>query len=187
MNMRTAVCCLLLTLTIAGAALAADPPKLTFASALDRDLTAVEREVVPAAEAMPEANFNFAPTQGEFKGVRTYGEQAKHIAAVSYIVGAVILGEKPPAEAGKDEAGPASVKSKDEIMKYLRDSFAYAHKAINSITEANAVEPIKSPWDSNTTTRLNMAVELISHPFDHYGQMVEYLRMNGIVPPASRQ
>ena len=187
MNMRMAVCCLLLTLAATGTAIAADPPKPTFATALDRDLTGVEREVVPAAEAMPEDKFGFAPTQGEFKGVRTYAEQLKHIGAVSYIVGAVILAEKPPAEAGAGEAGPAAVKSKAEIVKYLKDSFAYAHEALNSITEANILAPIESPWGPGMTTRLNMAVELVSHPFDHYGQMVEYLRMNGIIPPASRK
>ena len=71
-------------------------------------------------------------------------------------------------------------------MKFLKDSFAYAHKAANSVTEANVMEKIQSPFGSNKTTRLRLALIMPSHPFDHYGQMVEYLRMNGIIPPASR-
>ena len=161
--------------------------KPTFASVLNKQLSGVEGELVPAAEAMPADKFSFAPSQGEFKSVRNFGSQIKHIAAVNYILGAAILGTKPPAEAGEGEDGPATVKSKDEIAKYLKDSFAYAHKALESITEANVLVPIKGPFGPGMTTRLGLAVITISHPFDHYGQVVEYLRMNGIVPPASRQ
>ena len=169
-------------------AFAADPPgKPTFASVLDGQLTGVEHELVPAAEAMPADKYAFAPTQGEFKGVRNFGSQVKHIASVNYMIGATVLGTKPPVDMGEGEDGPASVKSKDEIVKYLKDSFAYLHRAINGITEANILVPIKAPWGKDPTTRLAMAVTAVSHPFDHYGQIVEYLRMNGIIPPASRQ
>jgi len=71
-------------------------------------------------------------------------------------------------------------------VKFLKDSFAYAHKAVRTIDEGNQVSPIKSPFGSGTTTRLGMAVLIVGHCFDHYGQLVEYLRLNGIVPPASR-
>ena len=191
MKVRFAVCCLLLVLTVAAisstaAAQAKPADNPTIASVLDHQFSGVEAELVPAAEAMPADKYSFAPTQGEFKGVRNFGAQLKHIAAVNYIVGAAILGTKPPAEMGEGEDGPANIKSKDDIVKYLKDSFAYAHKAINSITAANAVEPIKAPWGTAPTTRLGVAVIGVSHPFDHYGQLVEYLRMNGIIPPASR-
>ncbi len=188
MKLRFAACCLVLALTVTGLAAAQAKPaeKATIASVLDHQFSGVESELVPAAEAMPADKFSFAPSQGEFKGVRTFGAQLKHIAAVNYLIGASILGTKPPAEAGEGEDGPASVKSKEEIVKYLKDSFAYTHKAITSITASNLVEPIKAPWGTAPTTRLAMAVIAVSHPFDHYGQLVEYLRMNGIIPPASR-
>lgn len=160
--------------------------KPTFASVLDHQLSSVEKTVTGAADAMPEAKYDFAPTQGEFKGVRTFGLEVKHMAVANYALGAGILGEKPPIELGGPN-GPASIKSKAEIMKFLADSFVYAHKAINSITEANVLEPIKAPFGNSMTTRLGIGVSLVSHPFDHYGQMVEYLRMNNIIPPASRQ
>jgi uncharacterized damage-inducible protein DinB len=152
---------------------------------LDGGLKSAEGEFVPAADAMPEDKYSFAPTNGEFKGVRTFAQQVKHVAAVNYMVGAAILGEKSPVDLG-GENGPDSIKTKAEVMKFLKDSFAYAHKAVATIDEKNMVEPIKSPFGQGTTTRLGMGTILIAHAFDHYGQMVEYLRTNGIVPPASR-
>jgi uncharacterized damage-inducible protein DinB len=157
----------------------------TVGQVLDRSLTNAENEFVPAAEAMPEDKYSFAPSSGEFKGVRTYAQQIKHVAAVNYVLGGAILGEKPPAETG-DESGPASVTNKADIVKYLKDSFVYLHKAMKSIDEKNQVTAIKNPFGEGTASRLGIATIAISHPFDHYGQMVEYLRMNNIVPPASR-
>jgi hypothetical protein len=157
----------------------------TVAQVLDRSVAGVEGEFVPAADAMPEDKYSFAPTSGEFKGVRNFGQQVKHVAAVNYIFGAAILGEKPPVELG-GESGPDSVKTKAEILRFLKDSFAYAHKAVGTIDEKNLVEPIKSPFGEGSTTRLGMATGIAAHCFDHYGQMVEYLRMNSIIPPASR-
>ena len=157
----------------------------TIAQVLDRSLTGVENEFVPAADAMPEDKYSFAPTSGEFKGVRTFAQQIKHVAAVNYMVGAAILEEKAPVELG-GENGPDSVKSKADIAKFLKDSLAYAHKAVGSITEGNLLSPIKSPFGESMVTRLGMATLIVGHCFDHYGQMVEYLRMNSIVPPASR-
>jgi uncharacterized damage-inducible protein DinB len=157
----------------------------TVTQVLDRSVTNTEHEFTSAAEAMPEDKFEFAPTNGEFKGVRTFGEQIKHVAAVNYIFGAAILSEKVPVDVG-DESGPASVKTKAEILSYLKDSFAYVHKAIETVNEKNLVDPLKSPFGEGSVTRLGLATSVAAHGFDHYGQMVEYLRMNGVVPPASR-
>jgi uncharacterized damage-inducible protein DinB len=182
---------LVLTITLLGAcnvalAQAAKPTEpRTVAQVLDRSVSNVESEFVPAAEAMPEDKYSFAPTNGEFKGARTFAQQVKHVAAVNYIVGATILGEKPPVELG-GENGPDSVKTKAEIIKFLKDSFAYAHQATASVNDKNLVEPIKNPFGDTTTTRLAMATTIVWHSFDHYGQMAVYLRMNGIIPPASR-
>jgi uncharacterized damage-inducible protein DinB len=160
--------------------------KPTFAMVFDRNLTNVEKEVVSAAEAMPEDKFNFSPTQGEFKGVRTFAQQVKHIAATSYMLGAAILGEKPPVDLGKGENGPDNITSKADVVKFLKDSFAYAHKAAASLDENNVLGMVQTPWGPNKSARLSLTLIMLGHPFDHYGQMVVYLRMNGIVPPASR-
>jgi hypothetical protein len=180
--------CLILGCSAVVMAQAADKPAepRTVSQVLNAQLSNLENDFVPAADAMPEDKYSFAPTAGEFKGVRTFAQQVKHVAAVNYVIGGAILGEKPPVDTG-GEAGPDSVKSKADIVKFLKDSFAYAHKAAGSVDEKNLVAGIKSPFGDGTTTRLGMATALAWHGFDHYGQMVEYLRMNGIIPPASRQ
>jgi len=157
----------------------------TVSQILERSLKPTEGEFVSAADAMPEDKYSFAPTNGEFKGVRTFAQQVKHVAAVNYIIGAAILETKPPVELG-GENGPDSITSKADIMKFLKDSFAYLHKAVASINEKNQTDQIKNPFGEGKTTKLGFATVGYWHPFDHYGQMVEYLRMNGIIPPASR-
>ena len=146
-----------------------------------------EKVIVSAADAMPADKYGFAPTDGEFKGVRTFGQMVKHLSATNYILAAAALGVEPPADAG-DELGPEAVRTKAEILNYLKGSFAYLDKAIEAIGQQTA--PVKSspisPLKSTEETRLALAVESLVHAFDHYGQMVEYLRMNGVVPPASR-
>jgi uncharacterized damage-inducible protein DinB len=181
------VCCLLL-LTVAAGAQAAKPKDEhpSVAKVLDSTTASMEKEFVSAAEAMPEDKYGFAPTGGEFKGVRTFAQQVKHVAAVNYILGASILQEKPPVDIG-GESGPESITSKTDIVKFLKASFEYAHKAIGTINEKNFLEPVKNPFADSSTTRLWLAEIITSHGFDHYGQMAVYLRSNGIVPPASRQ
>ncbi len=168
----------------AAAAPSAEP---TVGGAMDATFKFVSGQFIPAAEAMPEDKYTWAPTQGEFKGVKTFAQQVKHIAAVNYFLGSQILGEKPPVEVGNPEMGPDNLKTKAEIMQYLKDSFAYAHKAVQSITAQNGSRSMKFPFGEGTTTPIGLATLLAFHGMDHYGQMVEYLRMNCIIPPASRR
>jgi uncharacterized damage-inducible protein DinB len=171
----------------AAAASPSTPP--TIASAIDREISLVEKEVVEAAEAMPDDKFDFSPAKlnvagSDYKGVRTFAEQVKHIAASNYLIWSPITGEKPP-DTVNDGKGPDNMKAKADIIKYLKDSFAFGHKAVATLNESNLVQPI--PRNNRPpTTRLFLATFAPAHAFDHYGQMVEYLRMNGIVPPASR-
>jgi uncharacterized damage-inducible protein DinB len=178
---------LVLATSVAAAAQAAKPKeeKRTVTMVLDHTVLNMEYEFIPAAEAMPEDKFSFAPTNGEFKGVRTFAQQIKHVAAVNYEIAAAILEQKPPVDIN-EESGPASITSKADILKYLKESFAYVHKAIATINEKNVVETVKSPFGEGAVSRLGLATSLAWHGYDHYGQMVVYLRMNGIVPPASR-
>jgi hypothetical protein len=184
---KTIFCFVICTLVLAAGASAQakkETPR-TVTEVLSNTVKNLEHDLVPAAEAMPEDKFSFTPSNGEFKGVRTFAEQIKHIAAVNYELGAAILSEKPPVDIG-DESGPASVTSKADIVKYLNDSFLYVHKAIDTINEKNLTGTVKSPFGEYKVTRLGLATTVAWHGFDHYGQVVEYLRMNGIVPPASR-
>ncbi len=159
------------------------PAAKTPGDALNAILDIGSGEFIGAADAMPEDKYSFAPTNGEFKGVRTFAQEVKHVAAVNYIFGATILNEKPPVDVG-GESGPDSIKSKAEIMQFLKDSFVYLHKALASINDKNELDEVS--LFGGKFTRLGLGAFSTAHPFDHYGQMVEYLRMNGIIPPASR-
>jgi hypothetical protein len=161
-------------------------PPPTIASTMDREITIVEKEVLDAAEAMPEDKFNFAPARlnvpgADFKGVRTFAVQVKHVAASNYFLWSPLTGDKIP-ESIKDGNGPENLKTKADIIQFLKDSFALAHRAAATLTTENMLQP---PGHSKSS-RLHLATFGVAHAFNHYGQMVEYLRMNGIVPPASR-
>ena len=163
------------------------PP--TIASAIDREISIIEKEIVEAAEAMPENKFDFSPEKlnisgSDYKGVRTFGQQLKHVAASNYLIWSPITGEKAP-DTVNDGKGPDSMTAKADIIKYLKDSFAFGHKSVATLNSSNLVEPITSS-SGRPTTRLFLATFAAAHCFDHYGQIIEYLRMNGIVPPASR-
>jgi uncharacterized damage-inducible protein DinB len=161
----------------------AAPPPATIASMTDREVGILERDIVPAAEAMPEDKYNFVPTTGEFKGVRTFAEQVKHVANTNYEFWSAALGEKPAVDTANDN-GPDSIKTKAEIVKYLKDSFALGHRAAKALTAENSVEAMA--LGQGKAPRLFWVSFGVAHGFDHYGQMVVYLRMNSIIPPASR-
>jgi hypothetical protein len=172
-------------LLLTSSAFAQAPAHSTVVKMEDGALKSAEREIVSLAEAMPADKYDFAPTTGEFKGVRTFGHQMAHIAAVNYLVSASILGEKGPVDPKDEENGPASLKDKDAIVQFMKGSFAYAHKALATLTDQNFTEIIQSPF-GDKEPRGTLAEILEWHSFDHYGQAVVYARMNGIIPPASR-
>jgi uncharacterized damage-inducible protein DinB len=160
----------------------------TLQSTLNMQLSIVEHEFEGAADAMPADKYDFAPTNGDFKGVRTFAQEVKHVATANDRFFGAILGHPPatPADRFEQENGPDSIKTKAQIMQYLRESFAEGHKAIASITNENAFEPLNDSPTPFLRTRAAIAIFACVHANDHYGQMVEYLRDNGIVPPASR-
>ena len=181
--------------TMANAQAAASKPNVTappptIASAIDVQVGILEREFVGAAEAMPDDKFNFAPgtlniNGSEYKDVKTFAEEVRHVAATNFLLWDAVTGDKPLIET-KEDNGPPQLKTKAEIVKYLKDSFALGHKAAKSLTAESAVALVPSPFGQGQTTKLFCASFAVAHGFDHYGQMVEYLRMNGIIPPASR-
>ena len=163
------------------------PPPATLAAMLDREISTVEKLVLEVAEAMPEDQFNFSPEGlaipgSNYKGVRTFAMQLRHIGASNYFLWSPLTGEKVPDGLGDDGNGPANIKTKADIIRFLKDSFALGHRAAETLTVENMLQ---RPGNSKST-RLRLAEFAVSHAYDHYGQMVEYLRMNGIVPPASR-
>jgi len=185
MKAKVTVIAFLLIASMAAQATKPKEERRTVTQVLDRTVYNMEQEFIPAADAMPEDKFSFAPTNGEFKGVRTFAQQIKHVAAVNYELGAAILEEKPPVDIN-GEAGPGNIATKADILQYLKESFAYVHKAIATINERNLVETVRSPFGEGKVSRMGLATSVSWHGYDHYGQMVEYLRMNNIIPPASR-
>jgi hypothetical protein len=173
----------LLAAACAAPAFAADSASQIF----DKQLKSTEREVVSLVEAMPADKFGFAPKAGAFDGVRTFALEAKHIAFVIDEVSAAMLGEKNPSTTDAQENGPDNITGKDDVVKYLKDAFAYAHKAMATLTNANLMQETADPFNpKGTRARVDSASIIFWHTMDHYGQMVEYARMNGVVPPASR-
>jgi DinB family len=161
-------------------------PPATIASIMDREISGVEKQIMDVAEAMPEDKFNFSPESlkipgDDYKGVRTFALQVKHVAASNYAIWSPLTGDKFPDDFMGGN-GPENLKSKADILKFLKDSFALGHKAASTLTTENMLQP---PGHSKSP-RVYLATFAVAHAFDHYGQMVEYLRMNGIVPPASR-
>ena len=186
--LAAAACCAMLALSFSAIAQDQKPKMATPgtpiapADSMNALLSLMEREVVSAADAMPADKYDFAPpvASGEFKGVRSFGSQVKHLAESNYeffdgwgLPGAV------------DSKTIEALTSKEDIMKALRDSYKFAHAAVNSITVQNAFLATPGP-EVYKGTRASMAAFAMAHSMDHYGQLVEYLRMNGIVPPASR-
>lgn len=149
----------------------------------DEQVTLVEREVVSLAEAMPADRYDFAPRGDGFVGVRTFGDQVKHLATMIYMTSALVLEERSPYGPGTHNNGPDEVRSKAEIVAFLKGSIAYARRAMASLTTANHLDPVPSAFGA--MPRAAVAAGIAYHSFNHYGQMVVYARMNGIVPPAS--
>ena len=184
-------CCLLAAFTLSAFSQAPAAPKIAVgtpvapAQIYGKLLSQMEEEFVSAAEAMPEDKYDFAPagTIGDFKGVRSFGSQVKHLAEANY---EFFQGWTVPGATAVDPKTIEALKTKDDIVKALKDSYAYAHAAVGTITPDNAFLAIPG-FPKATATRVSMAAFCIAHSQDHYGQMVEYLRMNGIIPPASRQ
>ena len=171
-----------------GSAPPAQQPAPTISSFVDRQIGTIEKQFVEAAEAMPEDKFNFTPESlnikgSDYKTVRTFALEVRHVATANYFYWCSVTGDKLP-EGIKGANGPDDLKSKAEIIKFLKDSFAIGHKASATLTSENIMEML--PFRNNKAPRLQLVVGPVPHAFDHYGQMVEYLRMNGIVPPASR-
>jgi hypothetical protein len=150
------------------------------AKVFDDQVSTIEREVLDLAQNMPAEKYNFAPTSpGTFTGVRTYALQVRHIATEIFHIAEAISGEKAPVATGTTDDGPDTLKTKDQIIEYFKTALAFAHKAVGTITEKNMNDPV--PFGRNGT-RVSAAAFIGLHTYDHYGQMVVYARMNGVIP-----
>ena len=166
-----------------GQPLEAQEPVDPMAATVAQWFTMIERSFVSLADAMPEDKYAFTPTGGAFDGSRSFGDQVKHVACGNFAFFNEIEKKTPPERC--ESGGPNPARTKAELVTYLRESFAYASAVLKTMTPANALEPAGGPYGGQST-RLGLATLAVWHASDHYGQLVIYLRMNGIVPPASR-
>jgi uncharacterized damage-inducible protein DinB len=158
------------------------------AKALNKLMGLYEYEVMGVVKAMPADKYSFAPAAGtfatgsaeKFDGVRTFAQEVTHVAQANFLFYSSLSGMKPDVDMKSIDA----MTSKDDCVAVLAKSIAFAHKAIATITAENAFVGIKSV--DGFDTRATIAAFGVAHGYDHYGQMVEYLRMNGIVPPGSK-
>jgi hypothetical protein len=169
------LCFLLFTLGVSAAGRVTD--------AYMHEIDLVENDVLKLAEAMPAEKYDFAPTEGAFAGVRTFGEQVRHLATMIYMTAAIVLEERSPYGPGTNDNGPDHIRTKAEVIEYLKGSLAYARKAMGTLNEKNHLDPVRTYF--GTMTKAAVASGIAYHSYNHYGQMVVYARMNGIVPPAS--
>jgi hypothetical protein len=161
----------------------AGPPAATMASTTGQWWTMIETSFVSAADAMPEEKWTFKPSGGAFDTVRTFGEQVKHVACANEAFALEVARREPPPAC--ETGGPNPAKTKADVMQYLRRSFAQMQEVFAQMTPANALDAAGGRYGGQST-RLGLATLAVWHASDHYGQIVVYLRMNGIVPPASR-
>ena len=176
-------CVSTLLLSLLTSAQESDVPK-NIAESVGGALHWTEGQFLGVAEAMPESKYDFVPSAGEFKGVRSFAEQVKHVACANFAFFNEIEGKTPPEHCEK--GGSAVAKSKAELVKYLRDSFDYGDRVLATINAQNALARVEGPY-AGPNARLGIAVAAVWHIADHYGQIVEYLRMNGIVPPSTQK
>ena len=186
MRTLTLLPCLLATATVA---LSQEPPKAEPSkadvttqqrnpfSARNRQLYQGEKKILlGAAEKMPEQNYTFKPTEA----VRSFGQIVGHIAESQYFFCSSVLGEKSPAP--KIEQTKTS---KADLIAALKDAFAYCDKAYDGMTDASGAQMVK--LFGNDTPKLDVLTINNMHNMEHYGNMVTYMRIKGIVPPTSEQ
>jgi hypothetical protein len=165
-----------------GVLVAQEKAPTTTSGSVGATLQFVEGQLLGAAEAMPEAKYGFVPKDGTFNDARSFGEQIKHVACAHFAFFNEIEGKTPPEHCEK--GGPSKASSKPELIAYLKESFDYGNRILTTI-DANPMVQISGPY-GGTNSKLGMSVLAVWHLSDHYGQLVLYLRMNGIVPPATK-
>jgi hypothetical protein len=160
-----------------------DIPK-SIAESVGGTLQFAEGNLVGLAEAMPEDKYAYVPAVGKFDGVRSFGEQVKHVACAQFAFFNEFESKKPPADCEKGGHDPA--KTKAQLIRYLKDSFDYSNRVLATLTANNALDRVDGRY-AGPNTKLGIAVVAVWHITDHYGQLVEYLRLNGIVPPMTQK
>jgi uncharacterized damage-inducible protein DinB len=154
----------------------------------ERLLNYIEQHIAEVAEAMPESRYDFTPdslniTGSQFKTVRSFAGQIKHLATDNILIWSAVTGDEIPPGI-ENVNGPADLKTKSAILAYLKQSFTLGHKAVAGLSTKNAMDMM--PFRGDKLPRIDLVFYALTHANEHYGQLVIYLRLCGIIPPASR-
>ncbi len=165
---------LLLALPLTGVALWAQSPADPLSAGNRYMYSMVKSNLLKGAEEMPDANYDWKPA----KDVRTFGQLVGHVADAQYEFCAPVLGENPPSSSVEK-----SMTAKADLVQALKAAFAYCDTAYKGLTDAHAADIVN--FFGNKTTKLSLLSFSTAHDDEHYGNMVTYLRMKGLVPPSS--
>ena len=162
----------------------AAPPQMAPGALLPRLLqngwSNAKRDIVESADQMPDANFAYKPVDT----VRTFGQILAHVADSNYYYCARAKGETAPSPDGKFEK---ELTAKADIVKALRESVAYCDAVYSSLTEASAAQMVTPPGARSAIPRAQPLLSNIGHNVEHYGNLVTYFRMKGLVPPSTKR
>ena len=150
------------------------------AGSLQKSWSEARRNVAESADLMPEANYSYKPVDT----VRTFGQILAHLAGANYVFCAAARGEKPPFGEGDFEK---TATTRAAINKALADSHAYCDTAFNGLSDARLAETVTAPFTNAKDNRAQVLLGQIAHVNEHYGNLVTYFRMKGLVPPSSRR
>jgi uncharacterized damage-inducible protein DinB len=149
------------------------------AAGAKRTYDIIKGYVTRAADKMPEDQYAFKPTPD----VRSFGQLVAHVADANYGFCAAAAGEKPPAGGFESPIEKGKSTTKADLQKALADSFAYCDKIHAGMTDAGGAAVVKSVFGE--MAKLSLLEFNTHHDFEHYGNMVTYLRLKNIVPPSS--
>jgi uncharacterized damage-inducible protein DinB len=133
-----------------------------------------------SADQMPEADYGFKPVAT----VRTFGQILAHVAGANYLFCSAAKGEKSPHAEDEFEK---SATTKAAIIKALDDSLAYCDASYTALTDKSAGELVDMPFGMPKTARAGVLIMNTGHLSEHYGNLVTYFRIKGMVPPSSKQ
>ena len=151
-----------------------------FVGVAQRAWANAKRNIVESADQMTEANYSFKPVDT----VRTVGQILAHVAGANYVYCAAAKGEKSPFAEDHFEK---TATTKPAIVKALADSVGYCDAAYKALTAASAAQLVKAPFGTNQVPRVQPLMGNVAHNVEHYGNLVTYFRIKGLVPPSTRR
>ena len=160
-------------------ALIGQTPPQPIAGAVKTAWDGAKKNIKDSADVMPEANYGFKPVDG----VRTFGQILAHVAGANYVFCSAAKGEKSPHAEDEFEK---SATTRAAIIKAVGDSLGYCDAAFAAADDKTLADPIDMPFGMGKGTRAAALIGNVGHLNEHYGNLVTYFRIKGIVPPSSR-